>query len=473
MRSSQSVHPEASQFVCSLTGTTLHCENPHTNGQLTIAVDDILCALPDSSEDGLGYRVLFLQRPLEETQSNSQRECTHLECIHTSFLPSTILSQYLCVEIPSYLTASFRAQGAKIHVILSFGSGTGSAKGIFDNAVQPFLSFLGLADYEVHETSSSQTITELTRSKFLKLSQIGIPQTIILVSGDGGLADVIDVFYRNKDLETKQFTPPNIAIMPSGTGNAMANSIGLLDRPISALMTLLRGRPVPIPVFCASFSPESQYIVEEGHSRIPPNVGCSAKNQPPRIYGAIVASWGMHAALVADSDTAEYRKFGADRFKMAAKELLYPSSGTETHKYNGVVTFTMIDRKTGKRCTEVIKQNQHMYVLATLVSHLEKDFRISPDSKPLDGRMRVIRFGPLPPDQAMHLMALAYQSGKHVHEQAVTYVEVEHVRIEFQEEDERWRRVCVDGKIIAVQQGGWMEVCKETKHLLNLITCTP
>lgn len=63
----------------------------------------------------------------------------------------------------------------------------------------------------------------------------------------------------------------------------------------------------------------------------------------------------------------------------------------------------------------------------------------------------------------MRIMGLAYQAGKHVHDDKVRYEEVEGVRIEFrgQEQDARWRRVCVDGKIVSVDENGWVEVRRE------------
>ena len=470
-RSSDTGRTEVGQYVCSLVGSTIRCKNAHTDDEVSIEINDILCALPDRSQEGLGYKVSYLHRRLEEKDSSGQGQDARLESIRTASLPPTLLSQHLCTEIPAHLSVASRDRRTNLHIILSLGSGVGGARNAFKNSIQPFLSFLGLNNYEVHETSSGQTIAELARS-FLQLARNGVSQTIILVSGDGGLTDVVDVFYSNDNLEMASFCPPTIALIASGTGNAMASSTGLLDHPISGLMTLLRGRPEPIPVLCASFSPGSQYITDEGRRRISLDDNGLA-GQPLKIYGAVVASWGMHASLVADSDTAEYRKFGADRFKMAAKELLYPSSGDETHKYNGIVTFTMLNSETRKVYTKTINSSQHMYVLATLVPNLERDFRISPDSKALDGRLRVIHFGPMSPERAMQLMGLAYQNGKHVHEETVTYTEVEGLKIELLEEDEKWRRVCIDGKIITVQQGGWMEVHKEAKHLLNLVTHGP
>jgi diacylglycerol kinase family enzyme len=208
-------------------------------------------------------------------------------------------------------------------------------------------------------------------------------------------------------------------------------------------------------------------VLDEGRKRAPVDLLSDGPHQI--IYGAVVASWGLHAALVADSDTAEYRKFGSERFKMAAKELLHPADGTAPHRFQGQITMTTSDAQTGEQSERVLEESEHMYVLATLVPRLEKDFLISPDTEPLGGQMRFLRFGPLSGDEAMRLMMLAYQGGKHVEDELVTYEEIERLRIDFREDLERWRRVCIDGKIVAVGQGGWMELAKEPRHLLNIL----
>jgi len=71
-------------------------------------------------------------------------------------------------------------------------------------------------------------------------------------------------------------------------------------------------------------------------------------------------------------------------------------------------------------------------------------------------------------DEVMRVMTLAYQDGKHVEEDVVGYEDVEAVRIEFKEEEKRWRRVCVDGKIVVVEAGGWVEVRKEDRRVVDL-----
>lgn len=448
-------------FICNLLGDYLQCNNEQCQ-ETSIAINDIVCILEERWENT--YSVLSLERHSGSSDSDTVDDRVRLVKIRTGPLPSTLLSRYLYRDLPRHLSSLSR-----IHVVISTGSGAGKAKNIFQDVLQPFLSYLGLTTCEVHETQSAQTITELAHSEFIPCAQTGIDQTIILLSGDGGLVDIVDAFYNSSE---SMLVPPCIGLMPMGTGNAMANSIGL-NCPTMGLMTLLQGKPRRIPVFAASFSPRSQYITEEGRGRASICSDQAAESEDHKVYGAVVASWGIHAALVADSDTVAYRKFGVDRFKLAAKELLCPSDGSPTHSYHAIITLAKQSKGTDDQHVESMDQNEHMYVLATLVSRLERGFVISPDTSPLDGCLRFVHFGPTSPDVAMQLMSKAYQGGLHVHEKAVTYQEVEGFRIDFLEEDQRWRRVCIDGKIIAVERGGWMEVRREPRCLLNLIADVP
>ena len=70
----------------------------------------------------------------------------------------------------------------------------------------------------------------------------------------------------------------------------------------------------------------------------------------------------------------------------------------------------------------------------------------------------------------MKILGLAFQGGGHVDEEAVGYKDIEGMRINFDEPDSRWRRVCIDGKIVRVGEGGWVEVRKNTAvEVLDLI----
>lgn len=132
-----------------------------------------------------------------------------------------------------------------------------------------------------------------------------------------------------------------------------------------------------------------------------------------------------------------------------------PPGGGNPHAYKADITFT-----TAGGNEDVTERKEHGYILASLVSNLEKTFTISPASKPLDGQLRVVHFGPLDGAKTMEIMKEAYNNGNHIGMEEVGYESIEGLKIRFLEEGEdwKWRRCCVDGLIIGVEQGGWMEV---------------
>lgn len=159
---------------------------------------------------------------------------------------------------------------------------------------------------------------------------------------------------------------------------------------------------------------------------------------------------------------------------MAANELLHPSDGSEIHRFMGDISIGLPGESPDSDSPEMqkIPESEHMYVLATLVPRLEKEFLISPSTEALgQGQgMRFLRFGPRSAEECMRLMMLAYSGGLHVHEKGVMYEEVKKVRIDFREESERWRRVCVDGKIVVVEGGGWIEIeINREESVLNVL----
>jgi diacylglycerol kinase family enzyme len=351
----------------------------------------------------------------------------------------------------------------KIHIVVSTLSGTQLAVPFFKNVLRPVLEALQLqVHYELNYTKDTNSITQLTEDIFLSDANDGIPQLIILLSGDGGIVDILNSLLSQP--QSENYLPPEIALIPMGTGNALAHSSGIASDNTFGLSTLVRGRSKDLPLLCVTFSPGARLLVDEGQKE--EELPLRDQQNQPVMFGAVVCSWGAHAGLVADSDTSEYRKFGVKRFAMAAKEALYPADGSEPHRYKARLSLL----PKGASDWIELDRTEHTYVLSTLVSNLESGFVISPDSKPLQGGLRIIHFGPMTGDEVMRIMNLAYQGGKHVHEGAVAYEEVDGIRISFEgrENDSRWRRICVDGKIVRVEADGWIEVRRATQKVLTL-----
>lgn len=373
----------------------------------------------------------------------------------------------------------------EVHVVISTHSGKHEAESFYNNTLHgylidhvPHLEFK--KNYFVHTTTSPTSLSELTSKLFLFNAKKGVKNTIILLSGDGGMVDIVNTMTTTLQREVDDNRPPSvffkpiIVLFPLGTANALCHSAGIVARdPLEVMMT---GRAAPLPQFEVRFSRAARLVSDEGRKRLEfdepgfPEEGKEASGElgyydpdgNVRIYGCVVFSWGLHASLVALSDTEEMRKRGVERFRVAAARLL-----EEGHRYIGTVKYKLergdewqLLQHKPAGTTGFMSRKQHKYILATMVSNLEETFCISPRSKTLDGALRLLAIGNQPSDKVMEVLTLAYQQGKHVEDtkHLITYHEIDSLRIEFDEPGEEWRQVCIDGKIVAIEEGGWVEV---------------
>jgi diacylglycerol kinase family enzyme len=451
-----------------------------------MALDSILLIVKETGDETKqsGYFISGLKENAEDPEMPFK-----LVLLRTTSLPPALLQRHQISSVPTHLTIN---EKNKVDVIVSVKSGTSLALKFWDNVLQPLLGLVRRELYESSDgltavkdapppdvliTQSAESVAEFARS-MLPSEGAGSRETatssrtIILLSGDGGVVDLLN----GCDGISPGQTRPLVALIPLGTANALFHSLhkpiytshepGSSSSPtplVVALRTLLQGAPADLPVFRASFSSGSHIVAPTVDNE---NVS-SANEQPEKketgagrvvshLNGAIVASYGFHASLVYESDTPAYRVHGSKRFGMVAQELL-----RESHPYTAQVAI----RRPGTAADafEVVPRDAHTYVLSTVVSNLERTFTISPASRPLDGKLRLVHFGPVGGERTMKAMMAAYDEGKHVDivwedGQRVGYDEVEEVRVVIQEEGERWRKVCVDGTIVEVPKGGSMTV---------------
>ncbi|PNH64538.1 hypothetical protein VD0002_g4156 [Verticillium dahliae] len=386
-------------------------------------------------------------------------------------LPRELLDQHLVSSWPRHLH-----RDRDIHVVVSTGSGLGMASTFWTLALQPLLRFLldkvydadddadddadgGHDGYHLLVTKTAQCVKDFAKTRWAARPAAPLTtttttttaasprsETIILLSGDGGIVDLLNG-------TTSPSPPPgprpSLVLVPLGTANALFHSLhkplyALPQSPsplVLALRTLARGTPAPLPSFLASFPQGATLVSSDPSTAVAPPIAS--------LHGAIVASYGSHAQLVWESDTPAYRAHGAARFGMVAAALL-----AESHAY-----LADVDGAPAPAAGAAGGGGGGWgYVLATLVSSLERTFTISPDSAPLGRRLRVVRFGALGGERIMDIMKAAYDGGRHVGMDDVAYDEVEALRVTVREEDPRWRKVCVDGTIVEVPLGGSFEV---------------
>ena len=473
-----------------------------TNHVTTISGLDVIAVLPVSIHLPKDYAILYVQPPPKDPESEAAsrhlKRITVFKSLTAKSLPQQFLQDYTpggqsCWQL--HLDEGSQSAWPNLHVVVSTKSGTGLAESHFQHLVKPTLAHLGQHEgtgYAVHHTESERSIIELVRSVVLPQARSGIKQTVLLMAGDGGIVDLVNTLFSyeerggvTEERSGSSYVKPKICLLPMGTGNALAHSIGITHDHTLGLSSMLRGVHRSLPVFRTTFSPGARLVTAYGTQEEPLPVD---EHQKPALWGAVVCSWGMHAGLVADSDTEEYRQYGAERFKMAAKEALFPADGSEPHRYQGRLS-VLRKRETEKIDTQLnndgtqakskhdfvwesFHRREHAYVLATMVSNLEEGFMISPNTKPMDGILRLVHFGPMDGKKIMEVMGLAYQGGKHVYDESIGYEEIEGLRIDFEdmETNARWRRICVDGKIVRLESNGWVELRKEPIDVVDLVT---
>ncbi|RFU74831.1 hypothetical protein TARUN_7400 [Trichoderma arundinaceum] len=467
-----------------------------TNVTDVSVVDGVISWKDDNNgTDQVKYQNLLFVLDLSQTPSNKNgciisfliedsetpEERFRLLLLSTDAIPDE-LQQHRINGLPLHL----RPVNGKhnVDVIVSTKSGVGLAQQFWKAVLQPLWSAIeeqtgatGLESPNVVITQDAQSVREFART-------IGSPneasqsRTIVLLSGDGGIVDLLNGSSHDEPSTAEQ-RQALLALLPLGTGNALFHS---LHKPlwitedgktedasplVLGLRTLFNGVSANLPLFQASFSPGSRIV------KFTPTTGESSgddassnalhlakeETQVSHLYGAVVASYGFHSSIVYESDTPEYRVHGDKRFGMVAQELL-----RESHPYTAQVDV----RHPSSSSWDSIPGDKHAYVLVTPLSNLERTFTISPASKPLDGKLRLVHFGTIGGERTMDVMMKAYDGGKHIgtkwddgHE--VRYEEVDEVRVTILEEDERWRKVCIDGTIVDIPKGGQLSVRKEVK----------
>ncbi|OTA57768.1 hypothetical protein K449DRAFT_398384 [Hypoxylon sp. EC38] len=397
----------------------------------------------------------------------------------------SLVDEFKIEEIPEYLQSG---PSRHVHVVVSTGSGTGLAVRFYNLVLQPILEGRGLraldpsADvarrsvpntYTLHITQNADSVRDLARD-LGDTDQGSVQHTVVLLSGDGGVIELLNGVAPGEG-SAAQSNLPLVAVLPLGTGNALFHSSHKSVYPkagspepsslVQSLRTLFTGKAAPLPSFKAEFPPGSHIVNTEKSE----NGLESWTNLVSHLHGAVVASYGFHSQLVWESDTPEYRKHGAKRFGMAAQELL-----KESHAYNATVELA------GKDGSHLHKldRDRYAYILVAAVSNLEKTFTISPSTEPLDGKLRLVHFGPVNGEKTMEIMMAAYDGGKHVDmkwtgedgkEEGVGYDEFDVIKVTTWEEDARWRKVCIDGTIVELPQGGAMTVKTEDKPRLQIL----
>ncbi|KAI9894855.1 MAG: hypothetical protein M1814_000075 [Vezdaea aestivalis] len=455
-----------------------------TTPDIGIDVSDLITIIPPSttsSGDQARYTIL----------SASPTTPPRLQESRVASLPKSLVSSLSTWTLPTPLPPHL----SNLTVVISPASGTRVAPETFTLLIEPLLKILSIpiSLNQVHALTSATSLASLTRTNIIPRARTENRSSILLLSGDGGVADIlnpgaglddegeIDTDYDGggDDGDTPEgYVPPVLALVPCGTANALFHSLqSAPENPFAAAMrVLLFGKATTLPTFTVTFPPGSRVVeplspedssVDALKEPAPPGKGTEfpVKLGVPisSLRGAVVFSWALHAALVSDSDTPEFRRLGSKRFGLAAQRNLEPVPKV----YRGEVELVIEDERTGDDNYDGAKRMEIgseglVYLTVPMVGRLEKGFVLAPKSTPADGRLWAVWLpGKWSGEEIMRVMGGAYDGGGHVGMDKVGFESVKGLRLRSEAGGWTDGRICVDGRIVVIpKEGGEVSVRK-------------
>lgn len=374
---------------------------------------------------------------------------------------------YPCEPYPPHLQS--------LTIINSIASGANQSSGIYCSVLQPLLKRFSVP-HEYVETTSADTIPNLAKSL------VESAQTVLVMGGDTSVVEFANALTDQQHTARQHV---NLVCVPTGSGNAISLSIGHTSIAHS-LSRLFLGQLKPFANFKVQFPAGARIIKPE--TVLPDTFPPVGEGAAPltHLHTFAVASWAFHAALVADSDSAEYRRQypGVERFKMAAEDNLKraqsytltanlaPSSTTLTKKTTAVRLNGPLHSRQNQTQTQdpiTTLAGAYSYLNFLLVNQLEKGYLISPSThapSSLDLHLVAVPFRGSDAAAAAELgsiMMAPYRNGSHVDMDAVEYIRVSRDTEATDEEEEvaaaviapqetevmkqRW---CLDGQVVLV-----------------------
>jgi hypothetical protein len=151
-------------------------------GKSALKDEDIITI---TGSEGNGYTIFSLA----PADPDAKGRPFQLRTTSATLLPQAFLDKYLFRTLPQHLLPPNTP-----HVLISTLSGTGLAPEFFDEVLHPLLKAVGLADssYVLLRTKSTESVKEFAKSVLLPEANEASKQTVLMLSGDGGMVDTIN-----------------------------------------------------------------------------------------------------------------------------------------------------------------------------------------------------------------------------------------------------------------------------------------
>jgi hypothetical protein len=184
--------PDQNEFHYTYQNGVLTCEGPEQLRDGPLKDSSVLYVQEDNTSSKYTHRALQFP-PKDESNDESIDVIMHVYLCNP---PSEFLARHLLPQ--NLLPRHLRLPSEDVHVIISTKSGLGKAKDFSDQILLPAYDLAAGRDlgdpesYTVLATTNEQSIRKFARDVLKPKADKGIPQTVILLSGDGGVVDIIN-----------------------------------------------------------------------------------------------------------------------------------------------------------------------------------------------------------------------------------------------------------------------------------------
>lgn len=278
---------------------------------------------------------------------------------------------------------------------------------------------------------------------------------IVIMGGDGTVHEVVNGILQGIPSGFLSGTSaPKIEfnIVPVGTGNAIATSLGISDIP-AAIRRFVEGTLIPMRLIKVSRRSKEQL------DSLPETAHTGGLHWEDVVYTVVVNSFGLHCATVSDSDG--YRSLGNSRFKVAAlKNIVFLT------QYKARVDFFGPVQKYDRALQELVavetgsaEGSTHQpsltlsgpftYLMFTKQAFLEPGFKPTPLAKTSDDWLDVLAVQNVGRSQIMQILQGATKDGQHMNHENVEYFKAKAVELEAK----RKGRLCIDGEFLDIEAG--------------------
>lgn len=157
----------------------------------TLKEDEVIFAIT-KEDSSLIYSLVPRDSPVEAAAAKELPFTLSITGADSQTLPT--LAKYELRQLPAYLMSEY-----EIYIVISTLSGVSLAQTFADSVLKPVLKAAGLAEskYTVITTQSADSVGQFTTNTLLPQALAGKKQTVLMLSGDGGVVDMLNSILRD------------------------------------------------------------------------------------------------------------------------------------------------------------------------------------------------------------------------------------------------------------------------------------